>query len=163
MDRKKGYIGKPSPAQVVSVCGKCHADANFMRNHNPSLRVDQVAEYYTSVHGRRLREQKDQKVATCASCHPAHSIRPPNDARSSVHPLRVADTCGSCHSNAEHMAPYKIPTDQVEKFKKSVHWRLMTSKRRLVGANLQRLPWQPWCSAPWGIFGRQRLWTVSCG
>jgi len=131
MDRKKGYIGKPSPAQVVSVCGRCHGDANFMRKYNPSLRVDQVAEYYTSVHGRRLREQKDQKVATCASCHPAHSIRPPNDARSSVHPLRVADTCGSCHSNAEHMAPYKIPTDQVEKFKKSVHWRLMTSKSDL--------------------------------
>ena len=102
-----------------------------MRKYNPSLRVDQVAEYYTSVHGRRLREQKDQKVATCASCHPAHAIRPPNDARSSVHPLRVADTCGSCHSNAEHMAPYKVPTDQVEKFKKSVHWRLMTFKSDL--------------------------------
>lgn len=131
MDRKKGYIGKPSPAQVVSVCGRCHADASFMRNYNPSLRVDQVAEYYTSVHGRRLREQKDRRVATCASCHPAHSIRPPNDARSSVHPLRVADTCGSCHSNPEHMAPYQISTDQVEKFKKSVHWRSMTSKSDL--------------------------------
>jgi hypothetical protein len=26
------------------------------------------------------------------------------------------------------MAPYKIPTDQVEKYKKSVHWKMMTSK-----------------------------------
>ena len=86
-----------------------------MRRYNPSLRVDQVAEYYTSVHGKRLREQKDQKVATCASCHVPHSIRPPNDSRSSVHPLRVADTCGSCHANKDYMAPYKIPTDQVEK------------------------------------------------
>jgi len=128
MDRKKGYIGKPTPTQVIEVCGRCHSDPNFMRQYNPSLRVDQVAEYYTSVHGRRLRELKDQKVATCASCHVPHQIRPPNDSRSSVHPLRVADTCGSCHANKEYMAPYKIPTDQVENYKKSVHWKMMTDK-----------------------------------
>ena len=128
MDRKKGYIGKPTPVQVVEVCGRCHADANFMRQYNPSLRVDQVSEYATSVHGRRLREQKDEKVATCASCHKPHSIRPANDARSTVHPTRVADTCGSCHANKEYMAPYKIPTDQVEKYKKSVHWKMISSK-----------------------------------
>jgi nitrate/TMAO reductase-like tetraheme cytochrome c subunit len=128
MDRKKGYIGKPTPAQVVEVCGRCHADANFMRQYNPSLRVDQVSEYATSIHGRRLKEQKDEKVATCASCHKPHSIRPANDARSTVHPTHVADTCGACHANKEYMAPYKIPTDQVEKYKKSVHWKMMTVK-----------------------------------
>jgi nitrate/TMAO reductase-like tetraheme cytochrome c subunit len=128
MDRKKGYIGKPTRVQVIEVCGRCHADANFMRQYNPSLRVDQVSEYATSVHGRRLREQKDEKVATCASCHKPHSIRPANDARSTVHPTRVADTCGACHANKDYMAPYKIPTDQVEKYKKSVHWKMMTSK-----------------------------------
>ncbi len=128
MDRKKGYIGKPTRAQVVEVCGRCHSDANFMRRYNPSLRVDQVAEYYTSVHGRRLREQKDEKVATCASCHKPHSIRPANDARSTVHPTHVAETCGACHGNKDYMAPYKIPTDQLEKYKKSVHWKMIASK-----------------------------------
>ena len=128
MDRKKGYIGKPTPTQVVEVCGRCHSDARFMRQYNPNLRVDQVVEYYTSVHGRRLQEQKDEKVATCASCHVPHSIRRASDARSSVHPLRVADTCGSCHARAEYMAPYKIPTDQLEKYKKSVHWKLVSAK-----------------------------------
>jgi len=128
MDKKKGYIGKPVGLQVIETCGKCHSDANFMRRYNPTLRVDQVAEYFTSVHGKRLKEQKDQKVATCASCHVAHSIRPPNDARSSVHPLKVADTCGSCHANREYMSPYKIATDQVEKYKTSVHWQMMASK-----------------------------------
>jgi predicted CXXCH cytochrome family protein len=128
MDRAKGYIGKPTPAQVIEVCGRCHANANFMRRYNPSLRVDQVTEYSTSVHGRRLKEQNDQKVATCASCHKPHSIRPANDARSSVHPTRVADTCGSCHGNAEYMAPYKIPTDQMAKYKKSVHRKMMIEK-----------------------------------
>jgi hypothetical protein len=128
MDRKKGYIGKPTHAQVIEVCGRCHSDANFMRQYNPSLRVDQVSEYYISVHGRRLREQKDEKVPNCASCHVAHSIKPPNDTRSSVHPSRVAETCGSCHANKDYMAPYKIPTDQVEKYKKSVHWKMISSK-----------------------------------
>jgi len=128
MDRKKGYIGKPTHAQVVDVCGHCHSNANFMRRYNPSLRVDQVAEYYTSVHGKRLRENKDQKVATCASCHQPHSIRPASDARSTVHPTRVAETCGACHANKQYMASYKIPTDQVEKYKKSVHWRMISGK-----------------------------------
>jgi hypothetical protein len=131
MDRKKGYIGKPTPIQVVELCGKCHSDASFMRRYNPSLRVDQVAEYYTSVHGKRLKEQKDQKVANCASCHTPHSIRPPNDSRSSVHPTRVANTCGSCHANAAYMAPYKIPTDQLEQYQQSVHWKMIVNKSDL--------------------------------
>jgi hypothetical protein len=132
MDKKKGYIGKPAPVQVVEVCGKCHSDASFMRQYNPSLRVDQVAEYYTSVHGKRLKEQNDQKVATCASCHTPHAIRPPNDSRSSVHPTRVANTCGSCHAKAEYMAPYKIPTDQLDKYQQSVHWKMIINKSDLA-------------------------------
>jgi hypothetical protein len=126
MDPAKGYIGKPSGQQIVQACGRCHSDAAFMRQYNPALRVDQVAEYYTSVHGRRLKERFDTKVATCNSCHPAHSIRPPSDPRSSVHPLHVAETCGSCHSNAEYMRSYKIPTDQLAKYKQSIHWKLMS-------------------------------------
>ena len=132
MDRKKGYIGKPAPIQVVEVCGKCHSDANFMRRYNPSLRVDQVTEYFTSVHGKRLKGQKDQKVATCASCHTPHAIRPPNDSRSSVHPTRVANTCGSCHANAEYMAPYTIPTDQLEQYRQSIHWKMIINKSDLA-------------------------------
>lgn len=128
MDRKKGYIGKPGPTQIVEACGKCHSDAAFMRQYNPSLRVDQVLEYYTSAHGKRLRAAKDQRVATCASCHKAHSIRPANDTRSSVHPSRVADTCGSCHANRDYMASYKIPTDQIEQYQQSVHWKMLTIK-----------------------------------
>lgn len=128
MSPAKGYIGKPKAMQIVTVCGRCHSDARFMRQYNPALRVDQVTEYYTSVHGHRLRELGDPKVATCSSCHRPHSIRPPSDPRSSVHPTRVAETCGSCHANANYMASYKIPTDQLEKYKKSVHWKLLSVK-----------------------------------
>jgi hypothetical protein len=45
-----------------------------------------------------------------------------------VHPLRVADTCGSCHADQKRMAPYKIATDQLEKYKQSVHWKMIAQK-----------------------------------
>ena len=128
MDPAKGYIGKPERQQVVQVCGRCHSDARFMKQYNPALRVDQVTEYATSVHGRRLKEFGDPKVATCVNCHPAHSIKPPSDPRSSVHPLKVADTCGRCHGDQKYMEAYKIPTDQLAKYRQSVHWRLMSVK-----------------------------------
>jgi hypothetical protein len=132
MDPAKGYIGKPGHQQTIQVCGRCHADARFMKQYNPGLRVDQVAEYTTSVHGRRLRESNDAKVATCASCHPAHAIRPKSDPQSSVHPLRVAETCGRCHGDATYMAEYKIPTDQFQKYTQSVHWKTMSVKGDLA-------------------------------
>ncbi len=128
MSPAKGYIGKPKGTKIVEVCGRCHSDARFMRQYNPALRVDQVTEYYTSVHGRRLKEAGDPKVATCATCHRTHSIRPPSDPRSSVHALKVADLCGGCHAEPKIMAEYKIPTDQLEKYKKSVHWKMMSEK-----------------------------------
>jgi hypothetical protein len=128
MDRTKGYIGTPERAQLTQVCGRCHSDARFMKQYNPSLRVDQVAEYESSVHGRRLRERKDPKVAVCVSCHPAHSIKPPSDPASSVHPLRVAQTCAQCHADATYMAGRKLPTDQLQKYMTSVHWKAMSVK-----------------------------------
>jgi hypothetical protein len=128
MDPAKGYLGKPQRTQVPQVCGRCHSDARFMKQYNPSLRVDQVAEYATSVHGRKLREENDPKVATCVSCHPAHSIRPPSDPASTVHPLRVAQTCATCHGDAAYMAGRKIPTDQLAKYTQSVHWKAMSVK-----------------------------------
>jgi hypothetical protein len=128
MDKSKGFIGVPTRKDMPQVCGHCHSDARFMRQYNPSMRVDQVAEYYTSVHGQRLTRNNDEKVAVCSSCHPAHSIRPPSDPRSSVHPLKVADTCGRCHADAKYMEPYKIPTDQLSKYKKSVHWHMLSVK-----------------------------------
>ena len=128
MDPDKGYIGKPKRLQIVQICSRCHGDASFMRRYNPALRVDQATEYEASVHGRRLRELQDAKVATCASCHPAHAIRPPPDPRSSVHPLKVAETCGRCHADPQYMEGYALPTDQVAEYTRSVHWQTLSLK-----------------------------------
>jgi Cytochrome c3 len=131
MGRAKGYVGVPAPEQVPEICGRCHANAQFMRQYNPALRVDQLAEYRTSVHGRRLVEQHDRTVATCVSCHTSHEIRSVSDPRSTVHPLKVVDTCGGCHADTAHMAGHDIPTDQVAKYKRSVHWSTLTTKSDL--------------------------------
>lgn len=124
----KGFIGTPPRTEIPRLCGRCHSDARFMRQYNPSLRVDQVTEYYTSVHGQLLARKADPRVAVCSNCHPAHGIRPASDPRSTVHPLKVAETCGRCHADAKYMEPYKIPTDQLDRYKKSAHWRLLYVK-----------------------------------
>jgi hypothetical protein len=126
MDPARGFIGVPKHQEIAQICGRCHSDARFMKRYNPALRVDQVAEYYTSVHGQRIREFNDAKVATCTSCHTAHAIKPPGDPQSSVNPLHVAQTCGHCHADAKYMESYGIPTDQLEKYKASVHWQAMS-------------------------------------
>ena len=129
-DPAKGYIGKPQPSQIPAFCGKCHSDANLMKKYNPSLRVDQVQEYYTSVHGQRLKAG-DNNVATCVSCHGVHGIRPPDDPQSNVFALNVAETCSQCHANPEHMKGYGIPTDQYAKYKTSVHAKALYEKHDL--------------------------------
>jgi len=122
MGKAKGFVGVPTHQQIPAVCGKCHSDPQFMKRYDPQLRVDQVAEYKTSVHGRRLDTLKDQKVAVCTSCHTAHTILPASDAQSTVYPLQVARTCARCHADAGYMAGYGIPTDQYRKYTASVHW-----------------------------------------
>jgi hypothetical protein len=126
MDPKKGFVGRPVGREVIQVCGRCHSDATFMKRYNPALRVDQAAEYATSVHGQRLLTMGDHKVATCASCHPAHRIRPPDDPRSSVNPVNVARTCGTCHADTTYMQGYGIPTNQLERYEQSVHWHALS-------------------------------------
>jgi hypothetical protein len=130
MDRKKGFIGKPKPMDIPALCGRCHSNAEFMKSFNPSLRVDQEREYSTSVHGKLLKSG-DQQVATCVSCHGSHGIRAINDPLSKVYALNVADTCGSCHANADHMKGYNIPHDQLDKYKASVHARALYEKQDL--------------------------------
>lgn len=126
MSAKAGFKGKITRDKIPDLCAKCHSDAAYMRQYNPSLRTDQLAEYRTSIHGKRLFEQHDTKVAVCTDCHGVHGLRAVGDPRSTVHPLNVAATCAKCHSNAEYMKPYKIPTEQFAAYSGSVHAEAMT-------------------------------------
>ena len=120
MSKKAGFRGKPKRTEIPAMCAKCHSDGAYMRQYNPSLRTDQLAQYQTSVHGKRL-VKGDTKVAVCIDCHSVHGIRPAKDPRSTVNPLNVANTCARCHSDATYMKDYKIRTDQFAGYSASVH------------------------------------------
>jgi len=120
-----GFLAAPDRREIPGMCGRCHSDAAFMRQFNPSIRVDQVTEYWTSGHGRQLRDQNDPDVATCIDCHAAHRMRPSSDPASNVYAANVVETCGRCHSDGARMAGRGVRTDQVEEYRSSVHGRLL--------------------------------------
>jgi hypothetical protein len=120
MSEEAGFIGVPSKGEIPQFCGRCHSDINYMRRFRPRIPVDQVTQYVTSQHGKLLLEG-DDKVADCTSCHTSHAILPASDARSTVYPLNVPETCNHCHGDASYMASYGIPTNQFERYAVSVH------------------------------------------
>src|SRR5262245_20825735 len=130
MDARKGFVGTPSPRQVQPLCGKCHSNADVMKGYNPGLRVDQETEYATSVHGKRV-VQGDKKAATCISCHGYHGVKSVKESNSPVFPTHVAETCGGCHASADYMKPYGIPTDQAQKYSRSVHAEALIKRQDL--------------------------------
>ena len=118
------------PVNAVATCARCHGDAKFMRLYNPSLPVDQLAKYRTSVHGVK-NAAGDARTAQCASCHGSHDILSVKEVKSKVYPTNIPATCASCHSNAAYMAGYGIPTDQFEKYAKGVHGVALLEKHDL--------------------------------
>ncbi len=114
---------------------RCHANAEFMQRFNPSLPVDQMLKYRESHHGQLLLGKKDSKAAQCVSCHGVHGIRSPESPVSSVNAANIPATCGKCHADPQYMSGYTlrdgttpIPTDQLEKYRKSVHGLALLQK-----------------------------------
>jgi len=127
--KSKGFIGKPKGWAAAQLCGSCHSDIERMRVVNPRLPTDQLAQYRTSEHGKRALAG-NLRVATCVSCHGFHGIRPVSDPGSPASKTRIVETCTGCH-NPEYMKGASIPTDQLERYKRSVH-----GKKRLLERDL---------------------------
>jgi Cytochrome c3 len=143
MSRAAGFRGAPARTRIPELCGSCHSNAAYMRGFNPSLRTDQLSQYRTSIHGKRL-AQGDTKVAVCIDCHGLHGIRAVNDPRAPVYPLNVAKTCARCHADAAYMKSYHIPTNQYANYTASVHYHDLT-----VGGDLSA----PTCTTCHGNHG----------
>ncbi len=125
--RVKNRISPVNPFNISKICAKCHSNISYIRKYNPELPTDQYEKYLTSKHGL-LNSKNDPKAATCVSCHDNHQILSKKDPRSSVYFTNLPKTCSYCHSNQEYMSEYKIPTDQYEKYIKSVHGIATTEK-----------------------------------
>jgi len=95
---------------VPALCGKCHRAGERAAVRIHAAVPDIVGSYTDSIHGKGLLQSGLVVTATCADCHSAHGERPPGDPESTVHPTRIAATCGKCHRGIE------------ETFRGSVHW-----------------------------------------
>ncbi len=124
MSPAKGFRGVPKKNLIPDFCARCHSDIAYMHRFNPKMRADQLSQYLTSVHGKHLK-QGDTKVAACVDCHGVHKILAVSDTRAPVYPTNVAATCARCHADATYMKDYKIPTDQVTRYQKSVHAQML--------------------------------------
>jgi hypothetical protein len=125
--RAAGFVGKPRGWAAAQLCGGCHSDIDRMRVVNPRLPTDQLAQYRTSEHGKRALAGSE-RVATCVSCHGFHGIRSVSDPGSPVSKGRIVETCTGCH-NPEYMKGSAIPTDQLERYKRSVHGKKRLEER----------------------------------
>ena len=121
---------KVYPTKIISLCGNCHSNANYMKNYNPGLPVDQVVKYKTSIHGIQ-NSKGDASVAECASCHGSHEIKAAQDPRSLVYATNIPKVCAECHSNKERMSEYMLPSDQYASFVESVHGVALFEKQDL--------------------------------
>ena len=128
--RARGFAGKIPRTATPKMCARCHSDASLIHKYKPQQRVDQLAQYETSVHGKRL-ATGDTSVANCVDCHSVHDIRGVRDPLSPVHPEKLPQTCARCHADAAHMAKYKIPTGQFDLYRQSVHWEALSKRKDL--------------------------------
>ena len=144
-----GYRGEISRLDGVRLCASCHSDETLMRQYG--LSTDQYAQYATSRHGRLLLEKGDVDVATCIDCHGTHGILPASDPASPVFRRNLPATCARCHSDETRMAPYGIPTDQLDDYLVSVHGiELMENNSRAV----------PECARCHGVHGARAPGTT---
>lgn len=88
-------------------CVDCHADIEEVPHEEKLAKVDcglchedAVDAFQKSVHSHAV-EDCPQFSSSCSSCHGKHDILPSTDTQSKSHPLNIAQTCTSCHSNKE--------------------------------------------------------------
>lgn len=128
MSVKNNFIGIPDKKSIPQFCGKCHSNIEFMRTFRPQISTDQEKQFFTSIHGKKLKEG-DNNVADCASCHTSHSILPAKNPRSSVFPVNIPVTCNNCHGDEKLMSQYNIATNQYTEFAQSVHGIALLKKK----------------------------------
>jgi len=134
MNASRGFVGKVPRKDIPKLCARCHSDATLIHKFRPQQRVDQLAQYQTSVHGKRL-ASGDDAVATCIDCHSVHDIRETKDPLSPTYPLRLPQTCARCHASAERMSKYKLGTTQFADYQTSVHWQALSKGNDLSAPN----------------------------
>jgi predicted CXXCH cytochrome family protein len=116
-------------------CNNCHADIKEYPHPDRIAKVecetchaDQASALQGSVHS-------SSKDHPCTSCHGnAHEIFPKTDARSTVYPLNVPKTCGTCHGNDGMARKHGLPS-VYPNYVDSIHGLALSKEGLLVAAN----------------------------
>jgi predicted CXXCH cytochrome family protein len=98
-------ISSVHPTKIPETCGRCHADAAYMKPYKIS--TDQLKEYHASVHFEKLKAG-DSAAPNCATCHGNHGAAPPGVAS-------VERVCGTCHLFQQQLfdqSPHKSPWEK---------------------------------------------------
>jgi hypothetical protein len=114
-------LGKHNPLSPIfainipTLCAKCHREGEQAAIRYTGTEKDIIQHYEQSIHGKGLIKSGLTVTATCTDCHTAHSELPHNNPESSIHPTRIASTCGNCHYGIQ------------QSFEKSVHSPFVTT------------------------------------
>ncbi|MBZ0271870.1 cytochrome c3 family protein [bacterium] len=88
-------LSRVAPSSVAQKsCNACHDRERLTQDFG--IAGGRIQSYSDSFHGLAA-GLGDATVANCASCHGIHDIYPSSDARSTIHPENIQQTCGSCH------------------------------------------------------------------
>jgi cytochrome b subunit of formate dehydrogenase len=89
-------------AQTINACSNCHAQ------RGGSFRLN--------YHGRRVTLGFQGDVATCEDCHGAHKILPIAHPESRLHPDNKVETCAACHpASHEEFTNFLVHADYTDK------------------------------------------------
>jgi cytochrome b6-f complex iron-sulfur subunit len=120
-DHGPKFRGASSRSEIPNLCGECHADVERMNPYG--LRTDQLARYWVSGHGKRLKNHGDTNSAVCTDCHGAHDVIASGNAESRTNFRNIPETCGVCHADPSLMAGYGLSPDIVAQYRGSIHGR----------------------------------------
>lgn len=90
---------------VIDQCGNCHDDL--------------LKSYHLTYHGK-VTDLGYADMATCASCHGAHDVRPASDPNSPIHADNRTRLCRTCHAEATVQFASWDPHPQPENRERSV-------------------------------------------
>lgn len=122
-DHGDEFKGKAARAAVPTLCGDCHSDVERMNPYG--LRTDQLARYWTSNHGKALKNDGELRVAVCTDCHGIHDVRAGKDPQATTYPVNIPGMCATCHADESLMSEFDLPFEIHEEYRKSVHGHLL--------------------------------------
>jgi len=112
--------------KTAPVCSDCHSAHTIERASQSAWKVavvgqcggchdDYVTSYRQTYHGK-VTDLGFSEIATCASCHGAHDVRPASDPLSTISAANRLQTCRQCHKQASasfaSWDPHPRPTDR---------------------------------------------------